>query len=134
MYTIDYNSYRSVGSFNRRVRFLVMHYTAVDFAASINKLASAKAQDSAHYLVPDPADPTYQAAGFTSVRIFNLVSETERAWHAGVSAWGNRTNLNDTSIGIENVNLVTGDIGNMNFSPYNPQQIEALQELALNIL
>ncbi|EJB1252298.1 N-acetylmuramoyl-L-alanine amidase, partial [Salmonella enterica] len=28
MYSIDYNSYRSVKGFNRRVRFLVMHYTA----------------------------------------------------------------------------------------------------------
>ncbi len=28
MYNIDYNSFRSVKGFNRRVRFLVMHYTA----------------------------------------------------------------------------------------------------------
>ncbi|SUG29914.1 N-acetylmuramoyl-L-alanine amidase [Salmonella enterica subsp. arizonae] len=38
MYLIDYNSYRSVKGFNRRVRFLVMHYTSIDFKASIAAL------------------------------------------------------------------------------------------------
>ncbi|EJF81161.1 N-acetylmuramoyl-L-alanine amidase [Bartonella doshiae] len=106
MYQIDYNSYRSVKSFNRRVRFLVMHYTALDFKASIMALTGEKV--SAHYLVPDPSEQTYIEAGFKDMRIFNLVDENERAWHAGVSSWAGRSNLNDTSIGIEIVNLASG--------------------------
>lgn len=134
MYSIDYNSYRSVKGFNRRVRFLVMHYTAGTFAASVKSLSGDGAV-SAHYLVPDPDEPTYAGAGFSDMRIFNLVDENDRAWHAGVSQWADRTNLNDTSIGIEIVNLATEDeSGNFNFPPFNDTQIDAVRELALNIL
>ncbi len=132
MYKIDYNSYRSVASFGHRVRFLVLHYTAQNFADSVKSLTGKSV--SAHYLVPDPTEATYQAAGFSGVRIFNLVDENERAWHAGTSQWGTRSNINDTSIGIEIVNLASGDGGNITFPPFNPQQIEAVTQLAQNIL
>ncbi|WP_375659443.1 N-acetylmuramoyl-L-alanine amidase [Bartonella sp. MR30HLJHH] len=146
MYQIDYNSYRSVKSFNRRVRFLVMHYTALDFKSSVMALTGEKV--SAHYLVPDPSEQTYREAGFADMRIFNLVDENERAWHAGVSSWAGHSHLNDASIGIEIVNLATGhsespeetvdfmayhDEGSI-FPSYNPIQIDAVKELALNIL
>ncbi|MDP2567663.1 hypothetical protein Q8W14_02905 [Photobacterium damselae subsp. piscicida] len=52
MCKIDYNSYRSVKGFNRRIRFIVMHYTAADFFSSI-KLLAGDGGVSAHYLVPD---------------------------------------------------------------------------------
>ncbi|VEJ45818.1 N-acetylmuramoyl-L-alanine amidase [Bartonella vinsonii] len=188
MYQIDYNSYRSVKSFNRRVRFLVMHYTSLNFKESVMALTGEKV--SAHYLVPDPSEQTYLEAGFRDMRIFNLVDENERAWHAGVSSWAGHSNLNDTSIGIEIVNLATGpsvssdktyvetslkdgrvlnpvpkdenelQVGSWTenrhvsstvlplendhfftcqnegliFPPYNPTQIDAVKELALNIL
>ncbi|MET3590398.1 N-acetylmuramoyl-L-alanine amidase [Bartonella silvatica] len=190
MYQIDYNSYRSTKSFNRRVRFLVMHYTSLDFRASVMALTGEEV--SVHYLVPDPTEKTYIEAGFKDLRIFNLVDENERAWHAGVSAWAGHSNLNDTSIGIEIVNLAndhsnsledmhvektvkdrqilnlvykdgdklkneihsSGEGGhacstalqfetavmtadkneNITFPPYNSQQIDAVKELALNIL
>ncbi|AQX28375.1 MULTISPECIES: N-acetylmuramoyl-L-alanine amidase [unclassified Bartonella] len=132
MYQIDYNSYRSIKSFNRRVRFLVMHYTAVDFKESVAALTGVKV--SAHYLVPDPSEKTYIEAGFKDMRIFNLVDENERAWHAGISSWAGRNNLNDTAIGIEIVSIVTDDKGIFTFPPYNPMQIDAVRELSLNIL
>lgn len=132
MFKIDYNSYRSVASFNQRVRFLVLHYTAQNFVNSVKFLTGKSV--SAHYLVPDPTDTGYQAAGFNGVRIFNLVDENERAWHAGASKWGNRNNLNDTSIGIEIVNLASGNGEYITFPPFNPQQIEAVTQLAQNIL
>lgn len=50
MCKIDYNSYRSVKGFNRRIRFIVMHYTAADFFSSI-KLLAGDGGVSAHYLV-----------------------------------------------------------------------------------
>ncbi|WP_039055984.1 N-acetylmuramoyl-L-alanine amidase [Enterobacter sp. Bisph1] len=132
MYQIDFNSYRSVKGFNRRVRFLVMHYTALDFKESVAALTGSSV--SAHYLVPDPTDESYIAAGFTDMRIFNLVDENERSWHAGVSSWAGRTNLNDTAIGIENVNLASDSGGEFVFPPYNPVQIDAIKQLAANIL
>lgn len=133
MYHIDYNHYRSVSGFNRRVRFLVFHYTTANFASSVATLTGKYV--SAHYLAPDPTDQTYINAGFKDMRLFNLVDESERAWHAGVSTWANRTNLNDTSIGIEMVNLAhdEGD-GNSVFPPYNPTQINAVIQLAFNIM
>lgn len=54
------------------------------------------------------------------MRIFNLVDENERAWHAGVSSWAGRSNLNDTAIGIETVNLACDNNGVFVFPPYNP--------------
>lgn len=129
---INYNSYRSVKGFNSRVRFLVMHYTAVNFSGSVSALTGQSV--SAHYLVPDPTDLSYIAAGFKELQIFNLVDEKDRAWHAGVSAWGNRTNLNDSAIGIEIVNQATDVEGVFTFSPFNDSQIEAVKGLALNIL
>ncbi|RMN16568.1 hypothetical protein ALQ63_00799 [Serratia plymuthica] len=68
------------------------------------------------------------------MRIFNLVDEDERAWHAGVSKWGSRNNLNDTAIGIEIVNLASGEGEDITFPPFNPQQIAAVTQLAQNIL
>ncbi len=132
MITIDYNSYRSVKGFNSRIRFLVMHYTAINFSASVNALTGPSV--SAHYLVPDPADPTWIKAGFKELRVFNLIDEKERAWHAGESSWGNRTNLNDNSIGIEIVNEAKEVNGEFIFPPFNDKQIKAVTELALNIL
>lgn len=132
MFQIDYNTYRSVKGFNRRVRFLVMHYTAIDFKASITALTGPSV--SAHYLVPDPSEKTYIEAGFKDLRIFNLVDENERGWHAGVSSWAGRSNLNDTAIGIETVNLATDNNGVFVFPPYNSTQIEAIKMLAANII
>ena len=132
MKPINYNTYRSTRGFNDRVRFLVLHYTAIDFASSVKALTGA--QVSSHYLVPDVTDPSYLQAGFKEQEVFNLVDEEKRAWHAGTSAWAGRTQLNDTSIGIEIVNLASDSGGQFHFPPYEPRQIEALKQLSLNIL
>jgi len=131
--SIDYNSYRAVKSFNSRVRFVVIHYTAADFKTSVDLLTRGAA--STHYLVPDPSDPSYRETGNKDVKIYNLIDEKDRAWHAGVSSWRGRNNLNDTSIGIEIVNQAKDDgHGHFIFPPFNPQQISAVKELAANII
>lgn len=132
MYMIDYNSFRAVKSFNTRVRFLVLHYTAENFEGSIKSLTGDNV--SVQYLVPDITDESYIQAGFKDMQIFNLVDENARAWHAGVSSWAERTNLNDTSIGIEIVNLATENKGVWHFPPYTAVQIAAVKQLAVNIL
>lgn len=132
MKPINYNAYRSTRSFNDRVRLLVMHYTAGDFASALGFLTGPNV--SSHYLVPDVTDPSYLQAGFKEQEVFNLVDEQKRAWHAGISAWDGRTQLNDTAIGIEIVNLASESAGQFHFPPYEPRQIEVLKQLSLNIL
>ena len=75
-----------------RAQFLILHYTVTDWPKSLKVLTSG-GQVSAHYLVRD--DPA---------RIYQLVDENRRAWHAGLSYWVGNTNLNSASIGIEIVN------------------------------
>ncbi|WP_085714586.1 N-acetylmuramoyl-L-alanine amidase [Pseudomonas sp. B28(2017)] len=132
MNPINYSQYRSTRSVNSRIRFLIFHYTAGNFTSSINVLTGPNV--SAHYLVPDITDPSYLKAGYTGQEVFNLMDETYRAWHAGVSQWGHRSNLNDTSIGIEIVNQATDNKGEFTFPPYHSEQIAAIEQLALNIL
>lgn len=132
MKPIKYNTHRATKSFNSRIRFLIFHYTAGNFSSSITTLTGPNV--SAHYLVPFITDPSYITAGYTEQEVFNLVDESQRAWHAGASQWSNRNSLNDTSIGIEIVNLATFNEGVFNFPPYHPEQICAIEKLALNIL
>ena len=132
MVPINSSSYRSRKGYNGRIRFLVFHYTAGNFSSSVSALTGASV--SAHYLIPDITDPSYLHAGFKDQQVFNLVDENQRAWHAGVSSWGGRSNLNDTSIGVEIINLARDDQGQFTFPPYEARQIEAIEDLALDIL
>ncbi|OAE13813.1 N-acetylmuramoyl-L-alanine amidase [Pseudomonas simiae] len=122
--------------FNERngeaVRQVVLHYTAAPFASSLRTLTQEGV--SAHYLVPDPDDSGYQALGYEELRTFRLVHEDQRAWHAGVSHWGGRDNLNSRSIGIEIVNLARDDGGVFTFPAYGEEQVEVLIALVRDLL
>jgi len=83
-------------NYNERIRYLVIHYTTIDYAESVQVL-TAKDSVSAHYLIPESNDPTYNKA----IKAIQLVNESKRAWHAGRSYWQGQHNLNDQSIGIE---------------------------------
>ena len=87
-FKVDSDTYVSLGR-NERIQFIVVHYTATNNEYSIKELISNRV--SAHFLVLDEDDNT----------IYNLVPLDQRAWHAGASSFRGRTNLNDTSIGIE---------------------------------
>ncbi|MGY2290037.1 N-acetylmuramoyl-L-alanine amidase [Pseudomonas sp. SDO528_S397] len=121
--------------FNERhgesVRQIIVHYTAAPFASSLKTLT----QDgvSAHYLLPDPRESGYRAAGYDELRVFRLVDEGRRAWHAGASHWGGRDNLNSRSIGIEIVNLARDDGGVFTFPDYGDEQVGALIALLRDI-
>jgi N-acetylmuramoyl-L-alanine amidase len=72
---------------------VILHYTGMATGeAALARLRDYDAEVSAHYLVEEDG------------RIFRLVPEERRAWHAGVSFWKGRQNLNGVSIGIEIVN------------------------------
>ncbi len=106
-----------------RIKFLILHYTALDYSASARVLTTQKV--SSHYLVPDTE----------TNEILILVSEDKRAWHAGYSHWGKRDNLNDTSIGIEIVNQGFRESGGeMIFYPFSEKQFKKVGELAQDIV
>ncbi len=112
--TFPINKNHAVNSFDERIKFLILHFTARDFKTSLQLL---KNQVSSHYLISD-----------SPVEILQLVDENKRAWHAGESFWAGRTNLNDSSIGIEIVNLD----GNKN--TYPEEQIDATIFLCKQII
>ncbi len=122
--------------FNERgdepVRQVVLHYTAAPFAPSLRVLTQEGV--SAHYLLPDPDESSYRAAGYDELRVFRLVDEGKRAWHAGVSHWRGRENLNSRSIGIEIVNLARDDKGVFTFPTFADEQISVLIALLRDIL
>lgn len=114
---------------NERIRFLVLHYTAQDDEQSLKTLTGDYV--SAHYLVPSEPE-------FTGKKplILQLVDENKRAWHAGAGSWNGRTNINDSSVGIEIVNMgYTGtETEPLIWQPYNEKQIEAVKALAKDII
>ena len=72
---------------------LVLHYTGMQTGEeAIARLRDPEAGVSSHYVVEEDG------------RVFRLVPEERRAWHAGASYWRGRRNVNGDSIGIEIVN------------------------------
>ena len=122
-YSVNSSKYKSK-SYNERIRFIVLHYTALNDERSIAALT--KNNVSSHYLVTQQrTDPVY-----------SLVPDTKRAWHAGTSYFDGFKNLNDNSIGIEisnlgysnaskrsSTNLKEGMVDINMFYPYNDAQI-----------
>ena len=75
------------------VDMVVLHYTGMKTGAeAIARLRDPQARVSSHYVVEEDG------------RVFRLVPEVRRAWHAGISYWRGHVALNDRSIGIEIVN------------------------------
>ncbi|KUY92408.1 MULTISPECIES: N-acetylmuramoyl-L-alanine amidase [unclassified Burkholderia] len=110
-----------------RIRFLVMHYTESDEAKSLRTLTGDSV--SAHYVVP----PQPRVEHGMPV-VYQLVPESKRAWHAGISEWQGTTELNAASIGIENVNRGPLDPQNRTWQPYPPEQVDALIRLSKDIV
>lgn len=116
-YTID-ASLEAKGQ-NTRVRHIVLHYTTLDTATSLRVLTEQNV--SSHYVISDATPPV----------IYQLVKESQRAWHAGVSQWHDYPDLNTSSIGIEMVNA--GRLSDGSWQPYSAQQIDALIRLLNDI-
>ncbi len=130
---------------NSRVSIIVIHHTSADFGDSLNILTRPSSYPvSSHYLIPEPGDESY---GKSALKIYQLVDESRRAWHAGTSYWAGKSGLNDQSIGIElvnrtwchaseeGVNPYTGGRDRLCFYPdFADGQIELLTELLDEIL
>ena len=99
-----------------RIKYIILHYTEVNFDEAIDILCNSRGQDnvSAHYLISK------------SGKIFHLVGDFYKAWHAGKSKWRGDKNLNDISIGIE--------IENLPNEPYTTNQFNSLIELCKHLM
>lgn len=101
------------------VDMLVLHYTGMTSAkAALDRMCDPGFEVSAHYMIDE--DGT----------IYQLVNEDYRAWHAGLSSWRGKTNINCRSIGIEIVNP-GHEFG---YRPFPEAQITALIPLCQSIL
>ncbi len=74
---------------------------------------------AAHFLDPKTEVSAHFVVGRDG-RVVQMVALEKRAWHAGVSRWMGEGNLNNTSVGIEMVNLNDG------LDPYPAEQIQAV--------
>ena len=90
--TVPLDTTYSAKGQDSRAQFLILHYTSDTFEKSLKILTEGPV--SSHYLIAINPPTVYQ-----------LVDESRRAFHAGVSRWGSSAGLNAASIGIEIVNL-----------------------------
>ncbi|MEO1252204.1 MAG: N-acetylmuramoyl-L-alanine amidase [Pseudomonadota bacterium] len=77
----------------RDIDMVILHYTGMPTgAAALERMRDPASKVSAHYMVEENG------------RVFRLVDEEKRAWHAGRASWKGETDINARSIGIEIVN------------------------------
>lgn len=89
---------------------VVVHYTAMETAeAALDRLCDPKFEVSAHYLIGRDG------------RLWSLVDESQRAWHAGAGSWCGRPDVNSRSIGIE--------LDNTGAHPFPDPQMRVLEDL-----
>lgn len=76
-----------------QIDILVLHYTGMQSGKiALDRLCDPASSVSCHYLIEEDG------------RIFRLVDEDKRAWHAGRGEWQKCCDVNSRSIGIEIVN------------------------------
>ncbi len=74
----------------RKPNFVVIHHTAQNSCEqTLKTFTLARTQVSAHYIICK--DGT----------VYHMLNDYLRAWHAGIGRWGNVTDVNSGSIGIE---------------------------------
>ena len=99
----------------KKISYLIFHYTETnDLAKAVKLLTCNKRRVSSHYIVD------------TNGKIYNLVDEDKRAWHAGTSMWKRSRDMNSRSIGIEIV--YPGELSRKN---YANEQIRSVIKLSL---
>ena len=94
----------------RKPNFVIIHHTAQNSCAqTLNTFTKTETEVSAHYVIC--RDGTVQ----------HLLNDYLRAWHAGSGKWGNVTDINSSSIGIE--------LDNNGLEPFTELQINNLLQV-----
>lgn len=94
----------------RKPNFVIIHHTAQNSCEqTLKTFTLERTQVSAHYVICK--DGT----------VYHMLNDYLRAWHAGAGKWGNLTDINSSSIGIE--------LDNNGFEPFAPAQLSSLTAL-----
>lgn len=107
------NSPYFVGTSNfslRKPNFVIIHHTAQNNTdETLKTFTLTRTQVSAHYVIGRDG------------KVYHMLNDYMRAWHAGVSRWGNDADINSSSIGIE--------LDNNGFEPFAEPQLVSLLSL-----
>ena len=91
----------------RKPNFVIIHHTAQNSCEqTLRTFTLTRTSVSAHYVICK--DGT----------LHQMLNDYFRAWHGGISKWGNLTDINSSSIGIE--------LDNNGFEPFTDPQIKSL--------
>jgi N-acetylmuramoyl-L-alanine amidase len=94
----------------RKPNFVIIHHTAQNSCEqTLKTFTLPRTQVSSHYVICK--DGT----------VHQMLNDYLRAWHGGIARWGNNTDINSSSIGIE--------IDNNGFEKFTDAQINSLLEL-----
>ncbi|WP_236668969.1 N-acetylmuramoyl-L-alanine amidase [Hymenobacter rubidus] len=94
----------------RKPNYVVIHHTAQDSTAqTLKTFTLPSTQVSAHYVIGRDG------------RVYHMLNDYLRAWHGGVARWGNTTDINSSSIGIE--------LDNNGVEPFSESQIASLLQV-----
>src|SRR5579863_1090075 len=94
----------------RKPNFVIIHHTAQNGCPeTLKTFTLARTQVSAHYVICRDGV------------VHHMLNDYLRAWQAGVSKWGNITDVNSISIGIE--------LDNNGSEPFAPEQVHSLLRL-----
>lgn len=94
----------------RKPNFVIIHHTAQNSCdQTLKTFTLPRTKVSAHYVICK--DGT----------IHHMLNDYLRAWHGGIAKWGNNTDINSSSIGIE--------IDNDGYESFTDQQISSLLTL-----
>lgn len=98
----------------RRPNYVVIHHTAQNSCEqTLKTFTNTETSVSAHYVICK--DGT----------IHHMLNDYLRAWHGGIGRWGNNTDINSSSIGIE--------IDNNGIDTFSIAQINTLMQLLGNL-
>jgi N-acetylmuramoyl-L-alanine amidase len=91
----------------RKPNLVIIHHTAQKSCEqTLKTFTLERTQVSAHYVICE--DGT----------VYHMLNDYMRAWHAGAGKWGNNTDINSSSIGIE--------LDNDGFEPFSDAQVNSL--------
>jgi len=94
----------------RKPNYVIIHHTAQNSCEqTLTTFTLPRTQVSAHYVICQDGS------------VHHMLNDYLRAWHAGIAKWGNATDINSASIGIE--------IDNNGLQAFTPLQVNSLLQL-----
>ena len=98
----------------RKPNYVVIHHTAQDSTAqTLKTFTLPRTQVSAHDVIGRDG------------RVYHMLNDYLRAWHGGAAKWGNTTDINSSSIGIE--------LDNNGTEPFAEAQVASLIQLLADL-